>query len=147
MDLSDSGVTSASGGCLCGAVRFRVEGPLRPTVGCHCEQCRRTSGHFVNATNCAVDHLHFEADEGLRWYRSTDFAERGFCATCGSSLFYRLTDGGVPGPRISIMAGTLDPPTGLSTAGHIFLGEKSDYYEVQVDLPCHVAGYDSPLAR
>lgn len=143
MDISDTGVTHATGKCLCGAVRFTIDGPLRPSVACHCEQCRRTSGHHVSATACAADHLTFEADEGLSWYRSTDFAERGFCRTCGSSLFYRLLQDGAPGPRVSVMSGSLDTPTGLPTAGHIFCGEKSDYYALVDGLPCHVAGYDS----
>lgn len=143
MDLSDSGVARATGGCLCGAVRFEIDGPLRPSVACHCEQCRRTSGHHVSATNCASDHLTFLEWSGLAWYRSSDFAERGFCRTCGGNLFYRHVEDGVPGPRISIMTGSLNQPTGLATAGHIFAGEKSDYYSIVDGLPCHVAGYDS----
>ena len=39
------------GRCLCGAVNYRVDGPLRPVVACHCGQCQRTSGHFVAATS------------------------------------------------------------------------------------------------
>lgn len=142
MDLSDTEVTSAAGGCLCGAVRYRVTGPLRPVVACHCEQCRRTSGHFVAATGCAQSDLHIEEDRGLAWFPSSDVAERGFCRECGGNLFYRPRNPG--NGRISIMAGTLDAPTGLHLTGHLFMASKSDYYEVVDGTPRHAQGYDSP---
>lgn len=137
----DSGVTHATGGCLCGAVRFTVDGPLRPPVSCHCEQCRRTSGHYVSATACRRAHLSLDADAGLTWYRSSEDAERGFCRVCGGNLFYRPTD--PARDTISIMAGTLDPPTGLRTAGHIFVAAKSDYYDLADALPRFADSYDS----
>ena len=138
-DDFDSGVTQAAGGCLCGAVRYRIDGPMRPPVSCHCEQCRRTSGHYVSATACRQVDLTFESEDGLTWYRSSEDAERGFCRNCGSNLFYW------PKARetISIMAGTLDAPTGLTTAGHIFVAEKSDYYTLDDALPKHAGSYDS----
>ncbi len=138
-DDFDSGVTKATGGCLCGAVRYRIDGPMRPPVSCHCEQCRRTSGHYVSATACRQADLTFEADDGLAWYRSSEEAERGFCRTCGSNLFYRPT----ARDTISVMAGTLDTPTGLTTAGHIFVTEKSDYYTLDDALPKHAGYYGS----
>ena len=69
----------ASGGCLCGAVRFRVEAELRDPIACHCKQCRQQSGHFFSAVPAPKTALHFERDDGLRWYRHTDTAMRGFC--------------------------------------------------------------------
>ena len=71
-------------------------------------------------------------DEGLRWYRSSSTAERGFCATCGSSVFWRPGHG----RHISIMAGTLDAPTGLAAEEHIFVADASDYYRIDDGLPC-----------
>jgi hypothetical protein len=126
-------MTEVSGSCLCGAVRYRVSGPMRPVVYCHCEQCRRTSGHHVAATACKLDDIVVSEDGSLEWYRSSDVAERGFCARCGSNLFYR--------PRhrewLSIMAGTLDGPTGLDAAAHIFVDSKPDYYAICDGLPQH----------
>src|SRR5918998_688452 len=46
----DSPRIRGTGGCLCGAVRYEVRGPLRPVVDCHCTMCRRTSGHFAAFT-------------------------------------------------------------------------------------------------
>ncbi len=134
-------MTEATGSCLCGAVRYRISGPMRPVVYCHCEQCRRTSGHHVAATACHPDDIDMSDDGSLTWFRSSDVADRGFCARCGSNLFYR--------PRhrkwLSIMAGSLDGPTDLAAAAHIFVGSKSDYYVICDGLPQHAGGSDVDL--
>jgi hypothetical protein len=118
----------ARGGCLCGGVRYEIHGPLRDVIACHCSQCRRTSGHFVAATQARTADLVLRESGTLRWYRSSSEAERGFCSRCGGNLFWRPTapDAGVT----SIMAGTLDAPTGLRVMQHIFVADKSDYYEI-----------------
>jgi len=138
-----SGVAAARGGCLCGGVRYEVRGPLREVIACHCSQCRRTSGHFVAATEALTADLIVTQSSTLRWYRSSGTTERGFCSRCGSNLFWRAvadaTASGLhrlPGlQRISIMAGTLQQPTGLKLARHIFVADKSDYYELADGLP------------
>ncbi|WP_339951253.1 GFA family protein [uncultured Albimonas sp.] len=123
--------TRATGGCLCGGVRYRVTGPLRPVVGCHCEMCRRTSGHHVAATACLSEHLVLESAGTLTWYRSSPSARRGFCGTCGGNLFWSPDSG----THVSIMAGTLDMPSGLSLVGHIHVAGKGDYFELDPALP------------
>ena len=117
-----------SGGCLCGAVKYSVMGSLRPVVNCHCEQCRKTSGHYVAATSAPRENINIEGD--VTWFQSSDSARRGFCATCGSNLFW---DGG--SATISIHAGTLDDETGLHSRAHIFVADKGDYYDIADDLP------------
>jgi len=129
-------VEARHGGCLCGAVRYRVDGPLRGVVNCHCSQCRRTSGHFVAATAARKDDLTVTVTTGLRWYRSSEKARRGFCGTCGSSLFWEADSG----ERIAIMVGTLDAPTGLRTVAHIFVADAGDYYDLDDDLEKLAAG-------
>ena len=118
----------ARGGCLCEGVSYEIRGPLRDVIACHCSQCRKTSGHFVAATQALTADLVLTESATLRWYRSSDTAERGFCNRCGGNLFWRPTalEAGVA----SIMAGTLDPPTGLKTARHIYVADKSDYHDV-----------------
>lgn len=130
----------ATGGCLCGGVRYRARGKLREVVACHCSQCARTTGHHYAATHCAGDDFSLEMNETLRWYRSSESAERGFCQRCGSNLFWRRFGG----DGLSIAAGTLDRPTGLKMAYHIFCDSKSDYYDVADNLPRY-AGW--PPAR
>jgi len=121
----------AHGRCLCGGVRFEVHGPLRPIIYCHCGMCRRSGGHFAAATACAPADLRLLAAGALRWYRSSATARRGFCGTCGSQLFWEPAHGG----HLSIWAGALDPPTGLTAARHIFTAEKGDYYAIEDGLP------------
>jgi hypothetical protein len=93
--------------------------------------CRRSSGHFDAATACAPEHLRLQSAQTLRWYRSSASARRGFCGTCGSQLFWEPAHGG----HISVWAGTLEQPTGLTAAGHIFVADKGDYYEITDGLP------------
>ena len=124
-----------TGGCLCGAVAYRVSGPLRPVIACHCQQCRKTSGHHVAATSALREDVAITGD--VRWFRSSETAQRGFCPICGSNLFW---DG--PGSHLSIFAGTLDAPTGLALTGHIFCADKGDYYEIGGSLPS--ADQDDP---
>lgn len=136
--MSAARTTSLTGRCECGSVRFEVTGPLRKVVFCHCGQCRRTSGHYVAATACATGDLQTVADEGLRWYRSSEFAERGFCGTCGSSLFWRPDHG----KHLSIMAGAFGVPTGLSSREHIHVDDASDYYDICDGLPQYPQFHD-----
>ena len=124
-------MTEVAGSCLCGAVRFSAQGPLRPVSYCHCSQCRKTSGHFVAATACAPSALTLLDETGLRWYRSSERARRGFCSICGSSLFWQPDHG----RYVSIMAGSLDTPTGVDAVEHIFVRDASDYYVIGDDLP------------
>jgi hypothetical protein len=119
------------GRCLCGAVRYAVRGPLRPVIDCHCERCRRFTGHYLAATSALVTDVAIEdPDAQLTWF-PVPGAEYGFCRTCGSSLFWRAEstpDG------ISIAAGTLKPPTGLRTTEAWWVSHASDYF-TRPDLP------------
>jgi hypothetical protein len=139
--MSTVQTTKATGGCLCGEVKYEVSGQLREVNYCHCEQCRKTSGHFVAATACDLESLAIISDASLRWYQSSSTAARGFCANCGASVFWRPEHG----RYICIMAGTLDAPTGLTAKQHIFLADASDYYTINDGLPQH-ADY-GPLGR
>lgn len=123
--MSD-GDETAKGGCLCGAVRYEVSGPLRPVVSCHCGQCLKYHGHYAAYSAAPTEAVGFTEDRGLTWFRSSDFARRGFCGACGSSLFWQRDDSG----RLSIAAGSFDDPSRLRTVRHIFVEDKADYYEI-----------------
>lgn len=126
---------SHTGSCLCGEVTYEVAGELRPVVGCHCTQCRKTTGHFMPATGAKLAHFTITNDQGLKWYRSSDTARRAFCSICGSTLFWQA-DGK---DYIAIAAGTLDGKTGLHFEGHIFCENAGDYYEI-TDGAFHMDG-------
>lgn len=120
------------GSCLCKGVTYALRAPLRDSVACHCMQCRKTSGHYVSATQVDAGGLEIKNDDTLQWYRSSPEAERGFCNRCGSSLFWRHdADGGA----VSVMSGTLDAPTGISTKKHIYVADKGDYYDISDNVP------------
>lgn len=114
---------TSSGGCLCGSVRYAVDGPLRNVLVCHCTMCRRLHTYVGAYTACAPEHLRIESGDALRWYRSSDIARRGFCGQCGAMLFWQPAHG----RHVSISAGSLDDPAGLRVQEHIFLEEEADF--------------------
>ena len=120
----------ATGGCLCGGVRYRVDGPLRDVIFCHCTRCRRTHGHFAAYTACARTDLELVESRGLRWFER-DGSRRGFCAECGASVLWERPERAT----ISVAAGTLDGPTGLRGSHHAFVADAGDYYEIGDALP------------
>lgn len=134
--MNTPSITPRTGGCLCSAVRYSVSGPLRAVVLCHCTQCRRATGHFMAATAARRRDLRLLDESGLRWYASSEEARRGFCGHCGSTLFWE----GHGRDYISIAAGTLDGPTGLNCACHIFVADKGDYYRIDDGVPQHADG-------
>lgn len=114
--------------CTCGAVRIRIDGPLRPPIACHCLQCRKVSGHFTVASAAAAADVTVQGD--LHWFEYKPGVAQGSCPACGAYLLWR----GRPG-RLSVQLGALDDTSGLAIAGHIFTAEKGDYYEIPEGVP------------
>ncbi|MFM8700137.1 MAG: GFA family protein [Hyphomicrobiales bacterium] len=129
--MTDTGRKHFTGGCLCEAVIFEVNGTMRDIIACHCGQCRKTTGNFLAATNCAIDELTLLNERGLAWFKSSGKAERGFCKECGSVLFWRAFGG----DEISISAGALNGETGLSIREHIYVADKPDWYDITDGKP------------
>jgi len=119
------------GSCLCGSVKFKLNGKLRNVINCHCGQCMRTHGHYAAYTAIEKKDLEFLNDDGLKWYHSSSKARRGFCKICGASIFFDRFGR----ETISIAAGMLSFPEILRTSEHIFFDEKRDYYEIYDKLP------------
>ena len=115
-----------TGSCLCGAVRFEVRGGLRPVIACHCVQCRKQTGTYMSATASADKDLVLTRQDGLKWFRSSEDARRGFCQDCGSVLFWKQEGS----DTTSIAAGAIDGATGVPLEGHIFCESAGDYYEI-----------------
>lgn len=121
-----------TGSCLCGAVDYAVHGPLRDVWNCHCERCRKFTGHHMAATSTEADAVVVD-DPGsqLTWFAPVPEAEYAFCRRYGASLFWRAASSP---ERLSVCAGTLDPPTGLHTTRAIWVSQASDYYQ-RADVP------------
>lgn len=96
-----------TGGCQCGAVRFRVTGVLKDSSICHCRMCQKAFGAYY-APLVSTRGADLVWTRGARkTFRSSNFANRGFCGTCGTPLSYEAPDG------IAIAAGAFDDPSGL----------------------------------
>ena len=129
------------GGCLCGAVRFEIFELMRQIINCHCGQCRHTHGHYAAYSSVEKSKFKFISDTGLKWFRSSNKARRGFCQECGASLFFdRIGE-----KNISIAAGMLDSTAGLKTISHIFMSEKPDYYVIDDKLPKYNESFEIVL--
>lgn len=119
------------GSCLCGAVRFTVSGALPPPDICHCTACRKQSGHCFASTDVPRAALTIAGEDALRWFQSSAKVRRGFCGSCGSSLFWDP----VHRDWIAIAMGAFDTPTGTRANKHIFVAERGDYYDIADGLP------------
>ncbi len=124
------------GGCLCGAMRYEVTGPLTEASNCHCSMCRRFHGAPF-ASYARVNPADFRwlgGQELLAVYETSPGNGWAFCRTCGSSL-------GLPrdGMLESIAMGTFDGDPGIRPAYHMFVGSKAAWHPITDDLPRHDA--------
>jgi hypothetical protein len=85
--------------------------------------CQRIHSYVGAYSACAPEHLRIENREALRWYRSSPIARRGFCERCGAMLFWEPAHG----RHISLSAGSLDRPTGLSIEAHLHREDEPDF--------------------
>lgn len=114
------------GHCLCSAVT--IEAPDRDEVGlCHCSMCRRWGGGPMFAVHVAGD-VQIEGRTNVTSYQSSDWAQRAFCRTCGTHLYYRL----LPSGEYILSAG-LFPDQAFRLTGQIFIDEKPGWYALAND--------------
>jgi len=120
------------GGCLCGAVRYESDGaPFHQSV-CHCSMCRRAGGApLVAWFSVPRASLRIVAGEPA-WYRSSAKAERGFCPTCGSPLFFRSS---VLTGEMDITTASLDDPARLPPRDQIYTAAKIPWVTTMESLP------------
>ncbi|MCP5277577.1 MAG: GFA family protein [Thiobacillus sp.] len=126
------------GGCLCGRVRFRITGPIRNIVHCHCSRCRKAQGSAF-ATNGFVATVHFQimAGEGeLTGYESSPGQSKYFCRHCGSPIMSRNT---ARPNQVRIRLGTIESDIGERPMAHIFVTSKANWDDIRGDLPQYEA--------
>jgi len=126
---------SIEGGCLCGKIRYRIDGQLQSAEHCHCSMCRRFHGAaFSSYADFNPEHFHWlQGEDQLGIYEPTPGKGWAFCKTCGSSL-------GMPGSDerlTSIALGTVTGDPGIRATEHIFVGSKAVWYDITDDLPQH----------
>ena len=116
-------LTSKNGSCLCGAVQVSAKTVSNKAGACHCDMCRKWSSGPYMAVDCGTD-VSFEGKENIGTYKSSDWAERGFCKTCGSNIFYKLLETN----QYMIAVGVFDDSKTLMFDHQVFIDEKPDYY-------------------
>jgi hypothetical protein len=122
------------GSCLCGGVRYDVDGPFELMAHCHCVQCRKASGadFATNATVNAGDFNLTAGDELLAEFESSPGNRRIFCRRCGSPIMKRVDD---KPDKIRLRLGSLDGDPGVRPALHVFTSERPSWSEIRDDLP------------
>ena len=130
-----------SGGCQCGAVRYRAERLGRSSV-CHCRMCQRAVGNVFAPLAVAT---------GVEWqgtpaaWASSNISERGFCAACGTPLFLRDFD--APDGECEIMTATLDDPEQAPPAYHVGVESRVGWVRLNDGLPVYETGGTGDAAK
>lgn len=115
-----------TGSCCCGKIAYTAK-TVEPLWYCHCQQCRKMTGHYMAAAQVKLSNIEIEGEP--KWYYVSALSRHGFCPDCGSQLFWRNDNNDF----LSITGGTIDGASNLKVAGHVFVGEKGDYYEISGD--------------
>jgi hypothetical protein len=133
MAQSDTPPGTHEGGCLCGAVRYRVRGAPIVTTNCHCSMCRGAAGApFVTWSEFPAEAVAVTKGEAA-WYGSSDAAERGFCAHCGTALFFTYIDA----DTIDVATATLEDPAAFPPQDHIWTDSKVGWIDIDDGLPAY----------
>lgn len=113
----------AKGSCLCGAVHI-VAKAVSPNIGaCHCSICRQWTGGPLFAADCGTEVM-FEGQQNITTFNSSDWAERGFCQTCGTHLFYHLKENN----QYFIPVGLFTHSEAFIFDHQVFIDEKPELY-------------------
>lgn len=108
------------GGCMCGAVRYRLHGPFSYSAHCHCRSCQRAVGAgFVTYTAVPSEQLEILKGE-MAIYNSSTGVRRGYCRDCGTSLYYASDDWDDP----AMMTATLDDPSVATPTSNAYTADK-----------------------
>lgn len=117
------------GQCLCGAVSYSADIAEGHVHVCHCNMCQKW--HGGPGLSIKVDACDIKGEEKVTWYRSSEWAQRGFCSACGTHLFGKTDDGSYYG----VYVGSMDDQEGLSIESHIFIDKKPPHYDFTGDAP------------
>ena len=139
--MSADGATNIAGeiegGCLCGAIRYRVSGAVSESGYCHCRTCQRQSGAPVVAWFALAPTQFSYTDGAPKTYRASTRAGREFCGNCGTYLLFRDGD---PTATLGINTATLDDPARVPPAFHIWHQSHVAWFDTADDFPRHSQG-------
>ncbi len=131
MSERDYATQPLSGGCQCGAIRYRISAaPIKPHV-CHCRMCQKASGAaFMAFAETDLSSLVWTRG-APRWFRSSEAVERGFCASCGTSLHFRY----VGSDRLDVSLASLDEPEAITPAREFGYESRLHWLDLLGTLP------------
>ena len=122
--------TTVTGGCQCGALRYRATAMLDNSHLCHCRMCQKAAGNIFAALVAAPD-------DALTWtrgkpsiWKSSELVERGFCANCGTPLFFHHVENG----RTNLMIGTLDDPDAFPPHENSCTESRVDWFDTITEI-------------
>lgn len=135
---------NAEGGCLCGEVRFRVNGPLLGSAACHCRDCQHVSGgapaYVIVVANTSLNVTKGQPTSYASTAESGAQRTRQFCGACGSPLF--ATDTSYP-DVVSIKVGSLDDPSLFKPEAQFWTGSAPPWHTIDPNVPQFPKGPDS----
>jgi hypothetical protein len=121
------------GSCLCGAVKYEIDGRISPIWLCHCSKCRRSTGSAFHASAvCGPEIFRWiSGEDGIKEYEDTPGYKVRFCGRCGSPVPSYLEEHGL----VFVHVGGLEGDPGREIAHHIFVGSKAPWYTIQDGKP------------
>ncbi len=123
-----------TGRCMCGAVRFQIQGKPSRVLHCHCKSCRiHTGAALATLAVLKADQVTFSG-KPRRIYESTPGVKRSFCGNCGTSLTWE-TSFGDEGAICAIHISTFEEPDNFPPTAHSFYPERIPWFEVADHLP------------
>lgn len=122
------------GSCLCGQVRYEIDGSIRNIVYCHCSRCRKAQGSAfaANGIVAAAGFRLVNGKDNLTGYESTPGQTKYFCQVCGSPLFSHNT---ARPDQVRIRLGSLDSAISERPVAHIFATSKANWEDICGDIP------------
>ena len=134
VDLPEDSQATTTGGCMCGAIRYEASGKALGSMLCQCRMCQKFSGApILGGTTFLARDLQFSRGSP-RFFRSSDIAERGFCADCGTALVYRGLIG-IWTSWIMVFTASLDQPEKFPPTYHMGIESAMPWLEIHDDLP------------
>jgi hypothetical protein len=147
------------GSCLCGGVRFEVDGPLMRSSHCHCRQCQKAQGSpfRTRARVAAADFHWLQGEDLVTYYESTPGTDRGFCKVCGAPVLVKFDERSRSAQTdpsavelLGIALATFDDDPGIRPDAHAFITDKAAWFTVTDELPqypARVPGQNQPHKR
>jgi hypothetical protein len=128
---AEPGPIGLTGGCQCGAVRYRLDGPPTRSTLCHCRMCQKAGGSpFMAFAAVARENMVMTRGE-ISTFASSSYAERGFCAACGTPLTYRVP----AGASVSVTICSLDDPNAVSPGSQLGVESRVPWLDHALALP------------